>query len=135
KMREKKRTPPPPRHYDGNENDFTIFPPPGFAMSGRMFRHQRVEALGVFSHRRQVSLPDRVFQSLNLLTNFSQCGLAQNIASIPHQLFRMTNEEPGMFDGARPKHAAKATRSGPFAKSRFGTVDCKHSYSMRFLQR
>ena len=23
-----------------------------------------------------------------------------------------------MFDGARPKHAAKATRSGPFAKSR-----------------
>jgi hypothetical protein len=51
-----------------------------------------------------------------LLTHLSQCGPTQNIAPIPQQLFGMTNEETGMFDGTRPKHAAKATRSGRFAK-------------------
>src|SRR4030095_5328064 len=98
-----------------------------------MFRHQRIEALGVFSHRGQVSLPDRVLQCLNLLTNLSQCGLTQNIASIPHQLFSMTNEQPGLFDGARSKPPAKATRSGPFANPESRTADCKHSCWMRLF--
>src|SRR5947207_14666128 len=91
-------------------------------MSGRMLRHQCIEALGAFSHRREVSLPDHVLQGLNLLTNLSQRGLTQNITAIPHQLFGMTNEEPGMFDGARPKHAATATRSGPFANPNQGPL-------------
>jgi hypothetical protein len=34
----------------------------------------------------------------------------------------MTNEQPGMFNGARPKHAAKATRSGPFANLKSGPL-------------
>jgi hypothetical protein len=52
-------------------------------MRGSMFRHQRVEAFRVLSHRRQVSLPDRVLQGSNLLTNLSECGLTENIATIP----------------------------------------------------
>jgi hypothetical protein len=38
-------------------------------------------------------------------------GVAQDVAPIAYQFFRMANKQPGMFDRSRAEHAAKATRS------------------------
>src|SRR6266496_4728911 len=76
-----------------------------------MLRYQRVQALGIFPHPRQISLFDGALECLDLMANISQGGLAQDIAPVAYQFLRMANKQPGMFDGARPEHAAKATRS------------------------
>ena len=76
-----------------------------------MLRHQRVQVLGIFPHLRQVSFLDRALESFDTVANISQGGLAQNVAPVAYQFLRMANKQPGMFDGARPEHAPKATRS------------------------
>jgi hypothetical protein len=76
-----------------------------------MLRHQRVQPLGILPHSGQISFLDRTLECLNLPAKISQGGVAQDVAPIAYQFFRMANKQPGMFDGARPKHAAKATRS------------------------
>src|SRR5437764_7087507 len=80
-----------------------------------MLRHQRVQALGIFPHPRQVSFLDSTLECLDLMANISEGDLAQDIAPVAYQFLRMANKQPGMFDGARPKHAAKATRSLPIS--------------------
>jgi len=80
-------------------------------MSGGMLRHQRVQAIGIFPHPRQISLFDGALDCLDLMANISQGGLGQDVASVAYQFLRMANKQPGMFDGARPEHAPKATRS------------------------
>jgi hypothetical protein len=46
-----------------------------------------------------------------LPAKISQGGVAQDVAPIAYQFFRMANKQPGMFDRSRAEHAAKATRS------------------------
>src|SRR4029077_3178752 len=76
-----------------------------------MFCHQGVQPLGIFPHSRQVSVLDGALECLNLPAKISQGGVAQDVAPIAYQFFRMANKQPGMFDRSRAEHAAKATRS------------------------
>ena len=76
-----------------------------------MLRHQRVQPFGIFPHCRQVSFFDGALKCLNLPAKISQGGVAQDVAPIAYQFFRMANKQPGMFDRSRAEHAAKATRS------------------------
>src|SRR2546421_751535 len=80
-------------------------------MRGGMLCHQRIQPLGIFPHSRQVSFLDGALECLNLPAKISQGGVAQDVATIAYQFFRMANKQPGMFDRSRAEHAAKATRS------------------------
>src|SRR6476469_3694424 len=80
-------------------------------MRAGMLCHQRFQSLGIFPHSRQVSFPDGALECLNLPAKISQGGVAQDVAPIAYQFFRMANKQPGMFDRSRAEHAAKATRS------------------------
>src|SRR4026208_2077944 len=80
-------------------------------MRGGMLRHQCVQPLGIFPHPWQVSFLDGALECFNLPAKISQGGVAQDVAPIAYQFFRMANKQPGMFDRSRAEHAAKATRS------------------------
>ena len=76
-----------------------------------MLCHQRVQPLRIFPHARQVSFLDGALECLNLPAKISQGGVAQDVAAVAYQFFRMANKQQGMFDRSRAEHAAKATRS------------------------
>src|SRR5512133_3001235 len=84
-------------------------------MRGGMLRHQRVQPLGIFPHSRQVSFLDRALECFNLPAEISQSGVAQHVAAVAYQFFRMANKQQCMFDRSRAEHAAKATRSLPIS--------------------
>src|SRR5438477_10804689 len=80
-------------------------------MRGGMLCHQRVQPLGIFPHSRQVSFLDGALECLDLPAEISQGSVAQDVAPIAYQYFRMANKQPGMFDRSRAEHAPKTTRS------------------------
>src|SRR5438045_6010604 len=110
-------------------------------MRGGMLCHQRVQQLGIFPHSRQVSFLDRALECLNLPAKISQGGIAQDVAPIAYQFFRMANKQPGMFDRSRAEHAAKDTRSlrisngnrMPAAEKLFPAVFHRKSYLRVFV--
>src|SRR5438046_10263527 len=80
-------------------------------MRGGMLCHQRVPPLGIFPHSRQVSFLDGALECLDLPAKISQGSVAQDVAPIAYECFRMANKQPGMFDISRAEHAATAPRS------------------------